>query len=244
MFLPRINLHIHSTYSDGKNNIKQIVKKSLDLKLEYIAITDHFTDSWKAWVTSLNNHDTILEYLNEIEDCQNYLRKTGRKLRVLKGLEIDLASSENFIKQFIEIEMFDLILFEYLESLESIAFIKNIIQYWKKLKKSSKNFPILGLAHFDPSNFIYHSRESLIAFLKEYNIYFEFNSSYPQCYSLKNEFFFEKLKKNNNIVAIGSDSHHLSNLDDIEEPLEMIKYYNLEDNYRTCIEVLNSIRIT
>jgi predicted metal-dependent phosphoesterase TrpH len=50
MKVPKFNLHIHSIYSDGKNTIKKIVEKSLKLELEYIAITDHFTDSWKARV--------------------------------------------------------------------------------------------------------------------------------------------------------------------------------------------------
>ncbi len=59
MPFPKINLHIHSNYSDGKQTINQIVDKAIKLELDYIAITDHFTNSWKAWFSTLNNNETI-----------------------------------------------------------------------------------------------------------------------------------------------------------------------------------------
>ncbi|MCK4287491.1 MAG: PHP domain-containing protein, partial [Candidatus Lokiarchaeota archaeon] len=93
MTFPEINLHIHSTFSDGKNTIRQIVESALNLNLEYIAITDHFTNSWKDWVSKLENTDKISEYLGEITECQNYIREHGKKLVVFKGLEVDLGSS-------------------------------------------------------------------------------------------------------------------------------------------------------
>ncbi|MHA2472102.1 MAG: PHP domain-containing protein [Promethearchaeota archaeon] len=70
MKFPSINLHIHSNFSDGKNSIKQIVGRALEVNLDYIAITDHITDSWKAWVSKLKNQDIIREYLEEISNCQ------------------------------------------------------------------------------------------------------------------------------------------------------------------------------
>jgi len=48
MSLPKLNLHIHTTYSDGKNTINQIVKTAIKLGLDYICITDHFSNSWKS----------------------------------------------------------------------------------------------------------------------------------------------------------------------------------------------------
>ncbi len=240
MEFPKINLHIHSNYSDGRNSIKQIVKKSLKLGLDYIAITDHFTNSWKAGVIpTLNNIDKISEYLDEISTCQNYLKENNKKLVLYKGIEVDISSSERYIKNLLQIDKFNLVLFEYLQTPESIAFIKNIIRYWKYSIKNVNNFPILGLAHFNPFYLIHGSLEILIKFLKNYNIYFEFNSSYPQCYSPRNALFFEKLKEYQIPVAIGCDSHNLANLNDIEEPIEMIKYYNLERNYEIFIDKLS-----
>jgi len=234
-----MNLHIHSNYSDGRNTIKQIVKKSIKLELNYIAITDHFTNSWKSWVSTLNNYDTITNYLEDISICQNYLTTYDKNLILLKGIEVDLSSSEQFIMKYIDIGKFNLILFEYLQSYKSIAFVKNIINRWKNTKINLTNFPILGLAHFDPSHFILENLETLIKFLKEYNIYFEFNPSYASFYSPKFERFFKMLEEYQIPVGIGCDSHNLNNLNNIEEPLEMIKYYNLERNFEILMNKLN-----
>ncbi|MFX1569991.1 MAG: PHP domain-containing protein [Promethearchaeota archaeon] len=240
MPFPKINLHIHSYYSDGKQSIKKIVQRSIKLELNYIAITDHFTNSWKAWVSTLKNSDSISNYLDEISSCQNYLSKSNSQLILLKGLEVDLDSSEQFIKKYIQIDKFDIILFEYLQNPESIAFVGNLIHYWRILELD--NAPLLGLAHFDPSYFMMGDLDHLMNFLKKYNIYFEFNSSYPSYYSPRYKPFFEKLKEYKIPVAIGCDSHNLENLNDIDEPFEMINYYNLIGNFKLLLNELERIR--
>jgi len=234
----QINLHIHSLFSDGKNSISEIIKKALKTDLEYIAITDHFTDSWKEWVSKLKNEDIISEYLTEITHCQNFLKNNNKNLNVLKGLEIDLSSSEKALKK-VKPTRFDLIIFEYLESVETLAFLKNILNYWKRGSRDLSDFPILGLAHFDPSYFIYENLDILISFLKENRIYYEFNSNYPQYYARKNQLFFDELKKANIPVAVGCDSHSIKTLKNIEEPIEMIFYYGLNQNFQNLINKLN-----
>lgn len=239
MDFPKINLHTHSVFSDGKNSIKQMVTQALKLNLNYLAITDHFSDSWKSNVIpTLNSAEKIEDYLIKIENCQRYLKNNNKNLRLFKGIEIDIGSSEKGIKKLIRPQDFNIILFEYLETPESVAYVRNIIQYWKKLNPINNKFPILGLAHFDPSNFIYHGLDSLIYFLKEFKIYYEFNSSYYEYFSRKNELFFKKLKEHNIYVAIGSDAHNSNGLDFIEEPLKMIEIYNLENNFKLFLERL------
>ena len=211
---PKINLHIHSDFSDGKSSIMQIVNSALKSDLKYIAITDHFTDSWKEWVSSLKNEEKVSEYLTELTQGQKFLKDKREHLILLKGLEIDLSSSENFIRK-IQPSRFDLILFEYLENVETLAFLKNILTFWKRKSKKFGEIPILGLAHFDPSYFIYDNLDILISFLNDNNIYFEFNSSYPHYYSHRNQLFFEELRKGNIPVAVGCDSHSIKSLDNI-----------------------------
>lgn len=239
MDCPKLNLHIHSTYSDGRNSVREIVERALRLELNHIAITDHFSNSWKAQIIpTLNNKEKIDNYCSEISEYQKKLNKNKSSLRVYKGIEIDLGSSDKFIKRYIQPDKFQIILFEYLESMESIAFIKNIYHYWKK-SGVKKKVPLIGLAHFDPAPFIYNGLDILISFLKEYNIYFEFNYRYSAYYSRKNQLFFEKLMKNSIPVAIGCDSHGLSDLNNIMEPFEMIEYYNLKKNLQMIIDFLN-----
>ncbi|MHA1670641.1 MAG: PHP domain-containing protein [Promethearchaeota archaeon] len=231
MKIPSINLHIHSTYSDGKSPIEKIIKRAILEGLEYIAITDHFSNSLKAnIIPTLNTISKIDKYKSEISTCKSYLIRRNEKLQVFTGVEIDLGSSKEYILKYIKPEDYDIILFEYLESLESIAFIKSLLTSWKKFKSSNKPFPLLGLAHFDPSYFLYQRLQVLINFLLENEIFIEFNSSYSQYYSRKYSLFYDKVKEAGIMVSIGCDSHDTKNLADINGSWEAIKDYSLQDN--------------
>ncbi len=238
MNFPKINLHCHSIYSDGKNSINKIVAKAVKIGLNYLAITDHFTNSWKSGLMpTLNSVEKIETYLDEISNCQSYLNSNSKNLLLYKGIEVDLGSSEEFIKNLIEPCKFDIILFEYLETFEGLAFINNLINYWQR-KISFDNLPLFGLAHFDPSNFIYTGIDRLIQFLRKCNVFFEFNSSYSQFYSPKYLVFFEKLRNHKIPVSIGSDAHNSKQLGLIEEPFYRVKEYGLEDNLNHLIRLL------
>jgi len=243
MELPKLNLHIHSKFSDGRNTISQIVSAALDKGLDYICITDHFTNSWKAdIIPNLNSLAKIKMYLDEIDQFQKYLLDEERQMALFKGIEIDLSSTEKFIVNNILPTRFDILLFEYLESIEGIFFIKKIINYWKRNTKNSTDFPLIGLAHFDPSFFVINGMNILIDFLTEYQIFFEFNSSYPQFYSQKYRSFFDQLKQRNVLVSIGCDSHHISTLKDMEEAYDRVKFYELKSNLIDLIQILDKKR--
>jgi len=244
MELPKVNLHIHSKYSDGKNSVSQIVSAALTKGLDYICITDHFTNSWKADVIpNLNSLNKIELYLKEINQFQKQLLDEERQMALFKGIEIDLSSTEKFIINSVSPIRFDILLFEYLENIESIFFIKKIINHWKRRYKSSKDFPLIGLAHFDPSFFLIDGMNILIDFLKEYHVFFEFNSSYPQFYSQKYKYFFDRLKESNILVSTGCDSHHISTLKDLEEVYDMIKFYELQNNLVDLIHILDKKKL-
>lgn len=243
MISPKINFHIHSNFSDGEASIKQIIRATLKSSLNYIAITDHFSNSWKARIMpTLNTHQKINIYLERISTCQDYLRESNSELTLFKGIEVDISSSDDYIRKLLHPRAFDLILFEYIETPEAIAFVKNLINYWKN-KKGGKFLPIFGLAHFNPSFFMQGGLEILMQFLIDYEIYFEFNSSYSDYYSRRYEIFFKMLKDYDIPVAIGCDSHDLRRLSDIEEPLEMIQYYELEKNYMKFVDLIKKAKL-
>ncbi len=239
MTFPKINLHIHSLYSDGNNSIREIVEKAIKLGLDYICITDHFTNSWKAnIIPNLNTKEKLEKYTNELADLQQDLIDYGGKLTLFKGVEIDISSSYDYITKMIVPGNFDIILFEYIENVEGIGFVKNILLNWEQRYGKNYEHCLFGLAHFDPSYFEYSSLGTLMSFLKKYDIYFEFNSSYPNFYSQRYKFFFKELKAKNILVSIGCDSHDLSTLSNFDEPLQMIQFYDLESNFRRFIEKL------
>ncbi|MHA1689086.1 MAG: PHP domain-containing protein [Promethearchaeota archaeon] len=243
MNFPKINFHIHSIYSDGRFSIRVIIRRALKLKLEYIAITDHFSNSWKCQVIpTLSSHRKIAHYLTTLNHHQKKLKEKGKSLHLYKGIEIDLGSSEEYIRNLINPEDYDLILFEYLETYEGLVLANKLINYWK-VNISSNSFPLLGLAHFDPFHYMNDTldKKEFFQFLKSHSIYFEFNSRYPEYYSLKYEDFFKRLKQENILITIGTDSHGLKRLNDYSEPIQMIQYYSLEKNFLSFFDLLKKL---
>ena len=74
-----IDLHLHTTYSDGADTLIEVLKKAEYLELEYISITDH--DSCEAYKE--------LEKLN----VQEYFKGT-----IIKGVEIKCAYNKRLIE--------------------------------------------------------------------------------------------------------------------------------------------------
>ena len=66
----KLDLHIHTTYSDGMLNPEQIVDTALDCGLDCIALTDH---------------DNVLSY----KIATDYIKKNNLKLEVIPGVEIN-----------------------------------------------------------------------------------------------------------------------------------------------------------
>lgn len=66
----KIDLHIHTTYSDGAYSPQQVVDTALDCNLDVIALTDH---------------DNVLSY----EIASNYVKEQGYKLEIIPGVEIN-----------------------------------------------------------------------------------------------------------------------------------------------------------
>lgn len=74
-----IDLHIHTTYSDGADSLIDVLKKAEENKLEYISITDH--DNCNAY-----------KELNEIDISQYY---TGK---IIPGIEIKCSYNRRLIE--------------------------------------------------------------------------------------------------------------------------------------------------
>lgn len=66
----KIDLHIHTTYSDGMMNPEQIVETAKECALDVIALTDH---------------DNILSY----DIATNYVKQKNYNLEIISGVEIN-----------------------------------------------------------------------------------------------------------------------------------------------------------
>jgi histidinol phosphatase-like PHP family hydrolase len=236
----KINLHIHSNFSDGNSSISEIIQKAINCNLEMIAITDHCTNSWKSGIIpTLDTLPKISKYLQTIEYNKQKIIKDKENLIILKGVEIDLGSSKDFIFHLINPHQYDLILFEYLETLDALNYCSEILEKWKSLSPSNlENHPLYGLAHFDPSIFFPNEQDTLISFLKENHMFFEFNSRYSDYYSMKNQDFFNKLRIHDILVSVGSDAHEIFRINEVENAIDMIRMYDLEGNLNNLLRLI------
>jgi histidinol phosphatase-like PHP family hydrolase len=82
----KINLHNHSTHSDGRLTPEEIVMAAMDAGLTHIAITDHFASA-KLTVSGVDR-ENIAAYTAEIRDLA---AKHADHIKVLAGVEIDFC---------------------------------------------------------------------------------------------------------------------------------------------------------
>jgi DNA polymerase (family 10) len=79
----RGDLHMHSTWSDGRDSIEAMVRTSQELGYEYMAITDH---SQRAW----SSHKLSIEDVAAQRAEVNALRERYPAIRILHGVEVDI----------------------------------------------------------------------------------------------------------------------------------------------------------
>lgn len=79
----RGDLHMHSTWSDGRDSIEDMVRASAALGYEYMAITDH---SQRAWSNRTLSEDDVARQREEIAR----IRSEHPAIRVLHGVEVDI----------------------------------------------------------------------------------------------------------------------------------------------------------
>ena len=99
----RGDLHTHSTWSDGRNTIADMVSAGKQLGYEYLAITDH---SERAWSSRRLAAADVGRQREEIET----LRSRVRGIEILHGIEVDIMpdGSLDFADEILE--GFDIVL--------------------------------------------------------------------------------------------------------------------------------------
>lgn len=95
-----IDLHIHTTYSDGADTLIEVLKKAENLKLEYISITDH--DTCKAY-NELSNIDVSKYYTGKIIPGVEIKCAYGNRLIEVLGYKINWNIINEYMDRFHEI---------------------------------------------------------------------------------------------------------------------------------------------
>jgi histidinol phosphatase-like PHP family hydrolase len=88
-WLPSVrgDLQVHTLWSDGTDSIADMSAAAVERGYEYIAITDH---AKSLRIAGGIDEDRLREQGKEIESVNRNLSRTGKKLRVLRSIELNL----------------------------------------------------------------------------------------------------------------------------------------------------------
>lgn len=206
-----IDMHMHTTWTDGKNTLKEMVTQAEKNSLLEIAITDHIR----------SKSDYFFDYIVEIKKIReehhiNILAGFEAKIKNLDG-EVDVPKEALKMADFV------------IASVHRLPFDNNMFKYPKELNynelavlekklslkaiKRGKDFDVLGhcggmtIATYGEYPLEYF--EEVIQACKEYNIVFEFNYKYHHLY--ENEIK-KLLYKYDPYISVGSDAHDIFKL--------------------------------
>jgi len=203
----KIDLHTHTRYSDGMLTINEVLQVAKEKSLSCIAITDHYTTSWKLdYIKSLNK-STFDSYIDEIKKERKLL-----DIKCLIGVEIDTDSKWNDIIMF-PFEKFEIILLEYINAIETLERFVHLIE---SLELNS----IISLAH--NSCFKQANLQLFAKILAENNIYFEINTAYHHPSDEDSVHKLMILRENGVKFTIGSDSHERGPIGETHNAYEIL----------------------
>lgn len=201
------DLHIHTTYSDGKNDIEEMVEEAIAKGYQYIAITDHSSSLKVARGLSI---ESILSQIKKIKELNSKLNG----FKILTGAEVNINKDGSL--DFPE---------EVLSKLDVV--IAAIHTGFKQDEKTITNRVIKALRHpmvnilAHPSGRLIGEREPYAIDLNEVlnvaaeeGVWVEINSQ-PERLDLTDYWAMEAKKKGVKIV-INTDSHNKDSLDFIK----------------------------
>ncbi|MHA2082707.1 MAG: PHP domain-containing protein [Candidatus Thorarchaeota archaeon] len=208
----RVDLHVHSDFSDGTSTIQDIVKRARTIGLECVAIADHF---WPSMGSHRGGLSVVNERHNLIMDMQN----ENSELKILEGVEVDINSNGTLAPVSGGHDQFDIII-------GSVHWGSDSARWASAVVRAAKSGLFQILAHFDGylSSYRQEDGERVVEALVENNIAVELNGRYPPEYIE----FIETARKSGCKFSIGSDSHSLHTIGQISDQVKLGKAMNLE----------------
>lgn len=212
MFATRYDLHVHSSYSDGNNDISDIIHRANMLHLEAIAITDHF---WPSMGSQRGGINIIENRRHEID--------TGRsdypKLSILDGAEVDIQSNGTLAPVAGGLEQFDIVI-------GSFHWISDSRTWASALTKALQNpqFQILG--HWDGylSSYQQEDGHAVVEALAGTGIAIELNGRYIS----EQTGFLEMARDCGCIFSLGSDSHSVETIGQLDFQRKLAEDFELD----------------
>lgn len=78
--------HVHTTYTDGKDSLGDMVEASFKSGYKYVGISDHSVSAYYANGLDISNLKSQIEYIDRLND------KYNGKIKIFKGIESDILA--------------------------------------------------------------------------------------------------------------------------------------------------------
>lgn len=198
------DLHVHSNYSDGRDDIETVAVAARELGYEYIGICDH---SKTSKIAGGIDEETLKERNEEIDRVQEKVKG----IKILKGMEVDILSDGSLDYSDSILEQLDFIIVAIHQ-----GFSKNVTE---RIKEAMNNPFVDILAH--PTGRLLSGREGysinldeIMEYAVEKKVALEINASYDRLDL--NDINIIKAKTYGAKFIIGTDAHGTGMLKDME----------------------------
>lgn len=213
-----INLHNHTTWSDGYLTPQQLADAAVAVGLTHVGITDHYRTNKLGRSGKYVDLPQLLDYIVELRLLAKWYAK---QIKVLVGLEIDFSARTQLEPLLTSqlLNQLDYVLFEYVADAEWYGYSLD-----KLLTIRPQITVPVGLAHNPLArNFeLLLEAEDLVAILEDHAIFVELCPArrnavfapdgrpvlpyrYPTAY---NEALWQAFSRSQVLFSVGNDTHH------------------------------------
>lgn len=124
-----IDMHMHTTYSDGADSLIEVLKKAESLKLEYISITDHDTCEGYKELAKLDVKKYFSgQIINGVEIKCAY----KKRLIEILGYKVDPKVINNFMEEFHKTKSKEILQQKYFDILHERCKDMGLVMYKKE----------------------------------------------------------------------------------------------------------------
>ncbi|MEM2870060.1 MAG: PHP domain-containing protein [Thermoplasmata archaeon] len=223
-----MNLHNHTTYSDGRFSPRDIVEAAIHARLKVVGISDHYRTTRKRSIVP----SALEDYIEHVRRLAAQYRD---RIRVLVGVEIDACHERTQDLEYLPYNLLnklDFVLFENVQDEEAGG-----MGLWELFDKRKELEPPVGLAHNDIGrNFAEVDPSVLIPVLETNKLFLELCPS-PRHARLQTPLyrhsaaFFSRLRGTKVGLSIGTDTHDsLEEVGAVQDPLEFVRELELVKN--------------
>jgi HisJ family histidinol phosphate phosphatase len=249
----KVDYHMHTTFSDGEPTYKEVIDRAKELKLDCIAITDHFDPYDPNPRVSCIKEEDLLKFFVQIkeyaaaakqkvlcgiETCTDYKGNLRLSDKVMKACEL-IVTSPHYIEydgELIPGNYFDDNYWNsYKEKVLNMAEAQGDIlghaeaylPYSKLLSHNTTTYEERVALALNISNKYFDNDyiDELVKVLKKSNKAYELHCAT----STPREWVIEKLVKGGIRLSFGSDTHVLSKVGNISWAEQMLKKFNAEN---------------